>query len=266
MRGERQHLFDQAGTRYLDTRNNVGHVGHSHPKVAAAVAAQVGALNTNTRYLHPNVSQLAAKLTATMPAPLSVCFFVNSGSEANDLAMRLARAHTGGDHFVVADHAYHGHTSAVIDISPYKYEHEGGEGQKPWVHKVACPDVYRGEYGPDEPNVGEKYAALVSDACDEAGQDGGKLAAFFIESGMSVAGVILPPEGYLAAAYRHVRAAGGVCVADEVQVGFGRFGAHYWGFQQQGVTPDIVTMVPPPARPSCCRDPCLTLSTRFGFF
>jgi ethanolamine-phosphate phospho-lyase len=221
VRGERQRLFDEQGVSYLDTRNNVGHVGHSNPKVAAAVAAQVGALNTNTRYLHPNVSKLAEKLTATMPDPLSVVFFVNSGSEANDLAMRLARAHTGNDDFVVVEHAYHGHTTAVIDISPYKYEHKGGEGQKPWVHKVPCPDTYRGIYGEDEPDVGEKYASFVATACEEAsarteGEKG--VAGFFIESGMSVAGVILPPEGYLQAAYKHVRKAGGVCIADEVQV------------------------------------------------
>lgn len=139
VKGERQRLFDEAGVSYLDTRNNVGHVGHANPKVAAAVAAQVTQLNTNTRYLHPNISRLAEKLTATMPEELSVVFFVNSGSEANDLAMRLARAHTGNDDFVVVEHAYHGHTTAVIDISPYKYEHVGGEGQKEWVHKVPCP-------------------------------------------------------------------------------------------------------------------------------
>ena len=250
VRGERQRLYDEQGVSYLDTRNNVGHVGHSNPKVAAAVAAQVGELNTNTRYLHPNITKLAEKLTATMPEPLSVAFFVNSGSEANDLAMRLARAHTGNDDFIVVDHAYHGHTSAVIDISPYKYEHEGGEGQKPWVHKVPCPDTYRGVYSEDEPKVGEKYADFVATACGKArarnkGEKG--VAGFFIESGMSVAGVILPPEGYLRAAYQHVRAAGGVCIADEVQVGFGRFGTHYWGFQQQGpdVVPDIVTMGKP---------------------
>ena len=248
VKGERQRLFDEAGVSYLDTRNNVGHVGHANPKVAAAVAAQVGQLNTNTRYLHPNISRLAEKLTATMPEELSVVFFVNSGSEANDLAMRLARAHTGNDDFVVVEHAYHGHTTAVIDISPYKYEHVGGEGQKEWVHKVPCPDTYRGVYGEDEPNVGEKYAGFVAEACEQAAaRDAGEtgVAGFFIESGMSVAGVILPPPGYLEAAYKHVRAAGGICVADEVQVGFGRFGKHYWGFQQQGVTPDIVTMGKP---------------------
>ena len=250
VRGEGQRLFDEQGVAYLDTRNNVGHVGHCNPKVAAAVAAQVGQLNTNTRYLHPNITKLAERLTATMPKPLSVAFFVNSGSEANDLAMRLARAHTGNDDFIVVEHAYHGHTSAVIDISPYKYEHVGGEGQKPWVHKVPCPDTYRGIYSADEPQVGEKYADFVATACDEArarnnGEKG--VAGFFIESGMSVAGVILPPEGYLRAAYKHVRAAGGVCIADEVQVGFGRFGTHYWGFQQQGadIVPDIVTMGKP---------------------
>jgi 4-aminobutyrate aminotransferase-like enzyme len=176
--------------------SQVAHVGHSHPRVAAAVSAQVGALNTNTRYLHPNLSRLAQRLTAKLPSALSVCFFVNSGSEANDLALRLARAHTGHEDVVVVDRAYHGHTSAVIDISPYKYEHAGGGdggGRKPWVHQVPCPDTFRGAIGAAEPDAGPRYAAAVAAACRDAteGRDGRGargIAAFFVESGMSVAG------------------------------------------------------------------------------
>ena len=161
--------------------------------------------------------------------------------------MRLARTHTKHNDFIVVEHAYHGHTTAVLDISPYKYEHEGGEGQKPWVHKVICPDTYRGVHRTTgnpagDRALGTRYADYVKDACSDAG---GGVAGFFIESGMSVAGVILPPEGYLATAYEHVRAAGGVCIADEVQVGFGRFGKSFWGFEQQDVVPDIVTMGKP---------------------
>ena len=165
--------------------------------------------------------------------------------------MRLARAHTGHDDFIVVDRAYHGHTSAVIDISPYKYEHEGGEGRKPWIHKVPCPDTYRGKIRGDVPDAGPQYAAHVAKVCKTLHADGQHwgarkgVAAFFVESGMSVAGVIMPPPGYLATAYDAVRAAGGVCVADEVQVGFGRCGEHFWGFEQQGVVPDIVTMGKP---------------------
>ena len=235
-------LTDETGRRFLDTRNNVCHVGHAHPAVAAAVAQQVAVLNTNTRYLHMNVCGLARKLLDTMPAPLrdGVVFFVNSGSEANDLAVRLARTATGHERCVVVDHAYHGHTITALGLSPYKYEHRSfaGRGQPSWVTKCAAPDVYRGAHrGAD---AAERYAKSVEEACAA-----GDVAAFFIESGMSVAGVILPPPGYLARCYAAVRGAGGVCVADEVQTGLGRFGECWWGFEQQGVVPDIVTMGKP---------------------
>lgn len=243
VRGEGARLFDEKGTAYLDTRNNVCHVGHSHPYVAAAVARQVAVLNTNTRYLHPNLALLARRLVATFPhgSGLEVCFFVNSGSEANDLACRLAFARTDSRDLVVVDHGYHGHTQQAIEISPYKFDHKGGEGPRAHVHKVPCPDTLRGPHrGPD---AGARYAESVAEACRAA--PGGRVAAFFVESGMSVGGVIIPPPGYLDGCYRAVRAAGGVCVADEVQVGFGRFGDHFWAFEQQGVHPDIVTMGKP---------------------
>ena len=242
-------LIDEAGRRFLDTRNNVAHIGHAHPAVARAVSEQVSTLNTNTRYLHPNVCELAKRLLATMPAPLSdgVVFFVNSGSEANDLAVRLARAHNPkSERTLVVDHAYHGHTITVIGLSPYKFEHKsfGGKGQPSWVTKCPAPNTYRGPHrGAD---AGAKYAQPVVDACKAASANGGGgVCAFFIESGMSVAGVLLPPEDYLAKCYSAVRAAGGVCVADEVQTGLGRFGSSWWGFEQQGVVPDIVTMGKP---------------------
>jgi len=241
VRGEGCYLYDEKGVQYLDTRNNVCHVGHAHPNVAAAVSSQVSVLNTNSRYLHQNVAELSQRLLATFPPELSVVFFVNSGSEANDLALRLARCHTGNRDVVVVDDAYHGHTASVIDISPYKYLHKGGNGKPDWVHQVTCPNVYRGPHR--GPHAGPKYAEEVKKATQQA--QNGKVAAFFVESGMSVAGVILPPEGYLSSSYAHVRAAGGVCVADEVQVGFGRLGEHFWGFQHQGVVPDIVTMGKP---------------------
>jgi len=244
VRGRACTLVDEAGRCFLDTRNNVAHVGHAHPAVADAVASQVAELNTNTRYLHPHVCELARRLLATMPAPLcdGVVFFVNSGSEANDLALRLARScnREGSQRCIVIDHAYHGHTSAAIGLSPYKFEHKsfGGQGQPEWVTKCPAPDTYRGLHrGAD---AAEKYARPVVEACAGRG-----ICAFFIESGMSVAGVILPPAGYLQRCYAAVRAAGGVCVADEVQTGLGRFGASWWGFEQQQVVPDIVTMGKP---------------------
>jgi len=205
------------------------------------VAKQVSTLNTNTRYLHPNLCLLAKRLTDTFTpgSGLEVCFFVNSGSEANDLAVRLAFARTASRNVIVVDHGYHGHTQQTIEISPYKFDHKGGEGAKPNIHKVPCPDVFRGAHrGPD---AGERYASSVQEAC----QGAGSVAAFFVESGMSVGGVILPPQGYLQAAYDAIRSAGGVCVADEVQVGFGRFGDYFWAFEEQGVIPDIVTMGKP---------------------
>ncbi len=236
-----QHVYDDRGVRYLDSRNNVGHVGWQHPRVVRAVQRQTALCNANSRYLHPVRARLGERLLAHFPDELCVVFLVNSGSEANDLALRLARTHTGHRDAVVVDRAYHGHTQATLSLSPYKYEHVGGEAYKAdWVHKVACPDVYRGAHATAGP-----YADAVRQACERAGSGGGGVAAFFIESGMSVAGVILPPEGYLKACYAHVRAAGGVCVADEVQTGFGRFGASFWGFQQQGVVPDIVTFGKP---------------------
>ena len=242
MRLEMQFIVDDAGVRYLDSRNNVGHCGWAHPRVVTAVQKQQAKCNANSRYVHPSRALLAKKLSSHLPSELSVVFFVNSGSEANDLALRLARQHTGNRDAIVVDRAYHGHTAATLSLSPYKYEHVGGESYaESWVHKVSCPDVYRGEYR-DPAKAASLYAAEVLDAC--ANSQGG-VAAFFIESGMSVAGVILPPRGYLQECYAAVRAAGGVCVADEVQTGFGRFGSSFRGFQQQGVVPDIVTMGKP---------------------
>mmetsp|Transcript_5955 Transcript_5955/g.17825 ORF Transcript_5955/g.17825 Transcript_5955/m.17825 type:complete len:488 (-) Transcript_5955:105-1568(-) len=241
-----QFLEDETGRRFLDTRNNVAHVGHANSAVADAVARQVRTLNTNTRYLHPNHVKLATRLLDTLPGALAKghVFFVNSGSEANDLALRLARAHTSRKHTIVVERAYHGHTCEVIGISPYKYKYGTkavpGSAQPAWVTEVEAPDMYRGRYtGPD---AAERYAEQVAEACETA--DGG-VAAFFIESGMSVAGVIIPPSGYLPLAYEAIRKAGGVCVADEVQTGFGRFGEHWWAFQESGVVPDIVTMGKP---------------------
>merc|ERR1740117_2221433 len=144
---------------------------------------------------------------------------------------------------IVVNRAYHGHTQSVLQISPYKYDHVGGPGKAPHVHEVPCPDTYRGRHR--GASAAAQYAGYVKEACVSSLARGTGVAAFFIESGMSVAGVVLPPQGYLKQCYEHVRAAGGVCVADEVQVGFGRFGHHCWGFQQQGIVPDIVTMGKP---------------------
>ncbi len=245
MRGAGAFLYDPTGRAYLDMVNNVAHVGHGHPRVARAGARQMSVLNTNTRYLHPSILRYAARLTATLPEPLSVCFFVCSGSEANELALRMARAATGGHDVVVVDGAYHGNTQTLVDVSPYKSNGPGGSGVPPWVRAVPMPDDYRGLYRREDPARGEKFAGHVRNAAEAIRSGGGRPAAFLCESLLSCGGQIELPPGYLAAAYRHAREAGAVCIADEVQVGFGRVGTHFWGFQTQGVVPDIVTMGKP---------------------
>src|SRR5437870_877734 len=237
--GSRQYLYDAGGRRYLDCVNNVAHAGHSHPLVVRAASEQMAILNTNTRYLHEHLLEYCERLTATLPEPLSVVYLVNSGSEANELALRLARAHTGGKDVIVVDSAYHGNTSAMIDLSPYKFDGPGGGGCPSWVHKVSMPDVYRG--GHQGPDAGPLYGGEVA----AAAQESQGLAAFFCESALSCGGQIILPPGYLSDAYAAVRNAGGVCVADEVQTGFGRAGQYFWMFETQGVVPDIVTLGKP---------------------
>lgn len=245
VRGWRQYLYDDTGRAYLDAFNNVPLVGHSHPKVVRAVEQQLGLLNTNTRYLHENVVRYAQQLTERLPAPLRVCYFVNSGSEANELALRLARAKTQSEDTIVLEHAYHGHTTTLIDISPYKFSGPGGLGRKPWVHVAPIADDYRGAHRRGEPNLGSRYAEYVGEIVNHLRVQGRGAATFIAETMPSVGGQIVFPPGYLAEVYRHVRAAGGVCIADEVQVGFARLGTHFWGFETQEVIPDIVVMGKP---------------------
>jgi 4-aminobutyrate aminotransferase-like enzyme/Ser/Thr protein kinase RdoA (MazF antagonist) len=245
VRGSMQHLYDEAGRAYLDVYNNVPLVGHSHPRVVRAIQEQVALLNTNTRYLHDNILQYAKRLTALLPDPLQVCYFVNSGSEANELALRLARTHTGREDVIVLEHAYHGHTSTLIDISPYKFNGPGGRGRKPWVHVAPIADDYRGAYRRGEADLGKKYAAHAGEILAACRKKGQRVAAYIAETLPSVAGQIVFPPNYLAEVYQHVRADGAVCIADEVQVGFGRLGTHFWGFGTQGVVPDIVVFGKP---------------------
>jgi 4-aminobutyrate aminotransferase-like enzyme/Ser/Thr protein kinase RdoA (MazF antagonist) len=245
VRGFRQYLYDQDGQAYLDSVNNVPHVGHCHPRVVHAIHSQAAVLNTNTRYLHDNIVDYARRLSQTLPRPLGVFFFVNSGSEANDLALRLAWAHTGRREVIVIDGAYHGNLSSLIDISPYKFDGPGGRGAPPHVRKALLPDVFRGPYRRPDPEAGRKYARSVEEIIEDLRLQGRLPAAFIAESLMSCAGQIVLPDGYLRSVYRAARAAGGVCIADEVQVGFGRVGTHFWGFETQGVVPDIVTLGKP---------------------
>ena len=244
VRGWRQYLYDQLGREFLDAVNNVAHVGHGHPAVVRAAQQQMAVLNTNTRYLHASLVEYAERLCATLPEPLRVCYFVCSGSEANELALRMARTHTKGTDFIVVDGAYHGNTTSLIDISPYKFDGPGGSGAPPHVHTVPMPDRYRGPYK-DHRDAGRRYARLFGEAVERIQRGRGRLAAFICESFLSCGGQIVLPPGYLAEAYRLVREAGGVCIADEIQVGFGRIGSHFWGFQTQRVVPDIVTLGKP---------------------
>ncbi|MGW8268165.1 MAG: aminotransferase class III-fold pyridoxal phosphate-dependent enzyme, partial [Longimicrobiales bacterium] len=276
VRGFRQFLFDEDGQAYLDCVNNVPNVGHCHPRVVEAGRRQMTILNTNTRYLHDLLVDYAERLVALFPEPLSKIYFVNSGSEANELALRLARAHTKRKDVLVVDGAYHGNTSAMVDLSPYKFDGPGGEGRRSWVHKVPMPDPYRGRYralteeelpaglpaavttspgeaeGPQREveylpagEVGRRYAEEVRKVLGLMGAEGRHPAAFFCESMLGCGGQIVLPDGYLAQGFELVRNAGGVCVADEVQVGFGRVGTHFWAFETQDVVPDIVTLGKP---------------------
>ena len=249
VRGEMQYLFDADGRRYLDAYNNVPHVGHCHPRVVEAAERQMRALNTNTRYLHETLMGYAERLIATLPEPLRVCYFVNSGSEANELALRLARAHTRRRDLIVLDAAYHGNTTTLVDISPYKFNGPGGEGKPPWVHVAPLPDVYRSRIsavgrGP-QIDAGAAFAAALSSVIDRLRAYGTGLCGFIAESCPSVGGQIMLPAGYLAAVYDQVRHAGGVCIADEVQTAYGRVGTSFYAFADQGVVPDIVVLGKP---------------------
>jgi len=244
VRGWMQFLYDETGRAYLDAYNNVPLVGYSHPRVVRAVTEQMALLNTNMRYLHESATHYAERLAARLPPPLAVCYLLNSGSEANELALRLARAHTGRTDVVVLEAGYHGNTTTLIDISHYKFAGPGGAGRRPWVHVAPLPDDYRGRHRRADPEAGRKFAEDAAAAVAEAAAGGG-IAAFIAESMPSSAGQIVFPPGYLAEVYRVVRAAGGVCIADEVQVGFGRLGTHFWGFETQAVVPDIVVLGKP---------------------
>ena len=240
VRGEGVWLIDADGRRYLDMYNNVPHVGHCHPQVVAAIHQQAGTLNTHTRYLHENVVNLAERLTAKFPDELNTAMFCCSGSEANELALRIAKRCTGGTGIIVTDHAYHGNTQATYEISTDSIP----AGEVPdHVVTVPAPDTYRGSYRGAE--AGEKYAAHVHDAIALLESRGIKPAAVVIDTIVSSSGVVAPPAGYLSSVAEIVRAAGGLFVADEVQPGFGRTGKNFWGYQADDFMPDIVTMGKP---------------------
>ncbi|RJX32545.1 MAG: aminotransferase class III-fold pyridoxal phosphate-dependent enzyme [Desulfarculus sp.] len=240
--GSMQYLYDETGRRYLDCIGGIVTIsaGHCHPYVLAKTREQLETLwHTSPIYLHPAVATYAQMLAQRMPGELSVCYFVNSGSEANDLALLMARLYTGNFDVVALRNGYHGGSASTMGLTAhstwkYNYPHSFG------VHHAIAPYPYRGPWGPDDPQAGAKYAADVAELIRFATP--GRVAAFFAETIQGVGGAVECPPGYLAEVYRIVRQAGGVCIADEVQTGFGRTGDHYWGFATQGVIPDIVTM------------------------
>ena len=240
--GKGQYVFDEKGRRYLDGLGGIVtiSVGHCHPHVVEAARRQNETLqHSTTIYLHPNIAEYAEKLASKMPGDLKVCYFVNSGSEANDLALLMARAYTGNFDVIALRNCYHGGRMSAMGLtshSTWKFNVPHSFG----VHHAIVPDPYRGAWGRTDPAAGKNYAADVKSVIDYA--TSGQVAAFIAESIQGVGGVVVFPDGYLKHAYEHIRAAGGICIADEVQAGFGRTGTHFWGFETQGVIPDIVTL------------------------
>jgi 4-aminobutyrate aminotransferase-like enzyme len=241
-RGEGVWLFDNKGRKYLDCYNNVPSVGHCHPDVVEALATQIGTLNTHTRYLHHAIVDYAEMLADTLPGDLSVCTLVCTGTEANDLAYRIARTVTGNEGVICTKGAYHGNSTLVSELSP---EFERIRPKPDFIADVSPPDVYRGPFGEGDADYVQQYADLVDDGIAELAEKGHEPAMMIIDSIYDAAGVHTPPPEYQQKVYEKVRAAGGLIVCDEVQSGLTRMGDNYWGFMDSGVVPDIVTMGKP---------------------
>ena len=235
-----QYMYDTDGNTFLDAYNNIPHVGHSHPKVVAAGRKQMAQLNTNTRYLYDLLPEYAEKLLAKFPASLNKVFFVNSGSAASDLAIRMARAHTGREDIMVLEQGYHGNTQIGIDISDYKFNNPKGTGQKEYILKTPLPNTYNSKYS------GELASDLYArDAILQIQSLKNSIAAFIAEPIVGCAGQVPLAKGYLKQVYPAIRQQGGICISDEVQTGFGRLGSHYWGFEMHEVLPDMVILGKP---------------------
>lgn len=242
--GKMQYLFDETGRRYLDMFAGIVtvSVGHCHPKVTEAAKKQMDRLqHTTTIYLHPEVAEFGKKLAATFPkdSGLKVCYFVNSGSEANDLAVMMARLYTHNYEMIALRNGYHGAAGSALSLTAlhtWRFPVAGDGG----IKHALNPDTYRGPYKASDPEAGEKYAWDVRNLIEHS--TNGQVAGFIAEPIQGVGGAVNPPAGYLQRVYETVRARGGVCIADEVQTGFGRMGTHFWGFETHGVVPDIVTM------------------------
>jgi len=246
VRGEGVWLFDADGRRYLDCYNNVPSVGHCHPRVVEAIATQAALLNTHTRYIHEKVVELGERLGAKLSGNLAACWFVCTGTEANDLATQIARTVTGRSGMVVSEGSYHGNSDLVLKLSTSSYP---AESRPDWLAAVAAPDTYRGahransEAGAEE-SLAERYAEAVSEGVAGLVDRGFPPAAMLVDSSWDDNGLLIPPKGYLARAASIVRAAGGLFIADEVQAGYCRLG-DWWGHERYDVVPDIVVLGKP---------------------
>ena len=243
VRGAGVYLMDSVGRKYLDTVNNVAHVGHENYQVVKAGIEQMALINTNSRYLHKNINDLAKELIETLPPELNVLHFVNSGSEANELAIRMVKAVTGEKDIIASEVGYHGNSNMCIDISSYKFDGKGGQGAPKHTHIFPLPDSFRGKYRGD--NTAELYANEVKKQIENIQSKGRNVGGFIIEPIISCGGQVELPEGFLNKAYQFVREAGGICISDEIQTGCGRVGKTFWGFQLHNVVPDIVTIGKP---------------------
>ena len=243
VRGNGVYLMDENATKYLDTVNNVAHVGHEHFSVVKAGQEQMALINTNSRYLHETINTLTKELLKTLPPELNVLHFVNSGSEANELAIRMAKAATGEKDIIASEVGYHGNTNMCVDISSYKFDGKGGNGAPENTHIFPLPDNFRGKYTGS--NTGKLYVNEVEKCIENIHKKGRNVCAFIIEPIISCGGQVELPEEFLAASYNLIRKNGGVCISDEVQTGCGRMGKTFWGFQLHNVLPDIVTIGKP---------------------
>ncbi len=242
IKGDGVWLWDSAGRKYLDCYNNVPCVGHCHPRVVAAVCDQTRLLSTHTRYLHENIVLLAEHLSATLPPGLDAVNLVCSGSEANDLAVQMARAATGNQGILAVKRAYHGSTTLAKALSTFESVTEKRpQGMPDWLSVFEGPNPYRGPFREDTPDIGAKYAALVGDALDALLARGHKPAALILDLSFDADGVLAAPDGYVADVCARVKKAGGLLIVDEVQAGHGRTG-RMWGFETYGIVPDLVTM------------------------
>lgn len=237
-----QYMYDEYGNTFLDAYNNIPHVGHSHPKVVEAGRKQMARLNTNTRYIYDELNRYAGRLLSKFPASLNKVYFVNSGSEASDLAIRMAKTYTGYNNVLVTKYGYHGSTQTGIDISDYKFSHKKGQGQKDYVFKTDIPDTYRGKYKTNDGSAGKTYA---QDVVADLKKTDKPVAAFISEPIVGCGGQIELAKGYLKKLYPAIRNQGGICISDEVQTGFGRLGDYFWGYEAHDVVPDIVVLGKP---------------------